>query len=71
MGIAISNYPCQVELTKYFLSGLLEGMKVTEKMGFMSWDDACNWSGKATMNIKCNYVVLELVNLKTGEKENF
>lgn len=71
MGLAVSNYPCQVEFTKYFLKGLLEGQYVDEKMGFLSWDDACDWAGAATMNLQCDYVVLEMTNLETGEKENF
>ena len=44
---------------------------MVEQMGFLSWDDACDWAGAATMNLQCDYVVLEMTNLQTGEKENF
>jgi hypothetical protein len=64
-------YPCKVEFEKYFLSGLLEGATIVEKMGFVSWDDACDWAGKATMNPQCHFVVTEMTNLETGEKEYF
>jgi hypothetical protein len=50
---------------------LLEGSETQETMGFMTWNDACTWAGEVTMSTKCSYVVLELVNLVTGEKENF
>lgn len=69
--MSVANYPCQVEFDKYLLSGILEGITVTEKMGFMSWDDACDWAGTVTMSLKTNFVILEMRNLLTGQKENF
>ena len=68
---ALEAYPVKTSMTKYHLSGLLEGSRTQETMGFTSWEEACNWAGKATMNLECSYVVLELVNLATGEKEHF
>jgi len=67
----VSAYPCQVEFDRYFLSGTLEGLTHTDKMGFMSWDDACTWAGLVTQNVNVDYVVLEMRDLKTGNKENF
>ena len=68
---ALDAYPVKTSMTKYHLSGLLEGSRTQETMGFTSWEEASNWAGKATMNLECSYVVLELVNLATGEKEHF
>jgi len=67
----LQYYPCKVEFEKYFLWGMLEGATITEKMGFVSWEDACDWAGKATMNPQCKFVVTEMTNLETGEKEYF
>ena len=64
-------YPCPVTMTKYFVSGLLEGMTVEDSMGHVSWDSACQWAAKATENPSCDYVILEMTNVKTGEKEKF
>lgn len=69
--IAWKHYPCVVEFDRYFLSGLKEGMTITEEMGFITWEDACAWAGECTMSTKCDFVVLEMRNLKTGETENF
>ena len=66
-----SKYPCQVELVKYHLGGMKEGMATKENMGFMSWDDACTWAGSVTMSHKVPYVVLEMRDVKTGEIEKF
>jgi len=67
----VSLYPCQVEFDRYFLKGTLEGLKHTDKMGFMSWDDACTWAGLVTQNVNVDYVVLEMRDLNTGAVENF
>ena len=66
-----SFYPCKVKFQKYFLSGLLEGLTITERMGFVSWDDACRWAGEVTLNPSCNFVVLEMTDMATGETERF
>ena len=66
-----SNYPCQVELVKYHLGGMKEGMHTKENMGFMSWNDACTWAGSVTQSPKVSYVVLEMRDVKTGEIEKF
>ena len=42
----------EVEYEKYGLSGIIEGLTLTEKMHFVSWDDACDWAGKVTMSTK-------------------
>lgn len=67
----VKNYPCPVTMKKYFLSGMLEGLTVDDSMGFVSWNDACDWAAKVTENTKCPYVVLEMKNVMTGEIENF
>ena len=69
--MAVLSYPCPVTMKKYFLEGMLEGLTVDDSMGFISWDDACDWAGKVTMSVKVPYVILEMTNMKTGEKENF
>ncbi len=66
-----SKYPCQVEMVKYHLDGMKEGMHTVEKMGFMSWNDACTWAGSVTESHKVSYVVLEMQNLETKEIEKF
>lgn len=66
-----TTHPCQVEFDKFFLSGILDGIQVTEKMGFMSWNDACDWAGTCTMSLKTNFVILEMREPSTGNKENF
>ena len=66
------NYPVTVTMTKYHLKGgTLGGMKTTERMGFMTWSDACAWAGDVTMSPRVPYVVLEMTNEKTGQKELF
>jgi hypothetical protein len=61
----------EVEFDKYVLSGIAEGLTVTEKMHFVDWEDACNWAGRATMNVECPFVILEMRNPVTGEMEKF
>ena len=60
----------QVEFDKYGLSGIIEGLTITEKMNFVSWEDACDWAGKVTMNVNVPYVILEMRG-PNGEKEMF
>lgn len=67
----MSHYPTQVEFDRYFLSGPLEGITQTQKMNFMSWDDACKWAGSVTLNPEVAYVVLKMTNLNTGDVERF
>ncbi|MEK9918741.1 MAG: hypothetical protein VW496_05035 [Pelagibacteraceae bacterium] len=69
--MAVENYPCQVEFDLYFLKGNLKGCTHTDKMGFMSWNDAYMWASSVTISSKVDYVVLEMRNLKTGEVVNF
>tara|TARA_R110002167_G_scaffold249455_1_gene455640 strand:- start:238 stop:447 length:210 start_codon:yes stop_codon:yes gene_type:complete len=66
-----TNYPCQVEMVKYHLEGMKEGMHTKENMGFMNWNDACTWAGSVTQSHKVGYVVLEMRDLKTNELQKF
>ncbi len=61
----------EVEFDKHVLSGIAEGLKITEKMRFVNWEDACDWAGRATLNVDCPFVILEMRNPVTGEVENF
>jgi hypothetical protein len=58
-------------MIKYMLGGLLEGMHINDSMGFLSWEDACDWAAKCTMNVSCDFVVLEMRDSQTGEVEKF
>ena len=66
-----SAYPCQVEMVKYHLGGMKEGMHTCEQMGFLNWNDACTWAGSVTQSPSVGYVVLEMRDLSTGEMEKF
>ena len=69
--LKMENKMLTVEFDKYFLSGIAEGLTITDSMKFVNWDDACFWAGGCTLNTECDFVVLELRNTETGEKENF
>tara|TARA_Y100000389_G_C17456132_1_gene518299 strand:+ start:2867 stop:3106 length:240 start_codon:yes stop_codon:yes gene_type:complete len=60
----------QVEFDKYVLSGIAEGLTITEKMNFVSWDDACNWAATVTESLKVPFVILEMRG-QEGQVENF
>ena len=55
---------------KYVLSGIAEGLTITETMNFVDWEDACDWAGKVTMNVNVPYVILEMRG-PNGGKEMF
>ena len=59
-----------VTFDKYHLDGIAEGLTITESMNFVDWDDACDWAGKVTMNVKVPFVILEMRG-PNGEKEMF
>ena len=59
-----------VTFDKYVLSGIAEGLTITETMNFVDWNDACDWAGKVTMNTQVPYVILEMRG-PNGEKEMF
>ena len=59
-----------VTFDKYHLDGIAEGLTTTETMNFVDWDDACDWAGKVTMNVKVPFVILEMRG-PNGEKEMF
>ena len=61
----------EVEFDKYILSGINEGLTITEIMHFVDWDDACSWAASVTTAVGVPYVILEMTNLQTGEKEQF
>ena len=60
----------QVEFDKYGLSGIIEGLTITEKMNFVDWEDACDWAGKVTMSLSVPYVILEMRG-QEGQVEHF
>ena len=60
----------KVEFDKYVLSGIAEGLTITETMSFVDWDDACHWAGSVTQSSSVPYVILEMRG-PDGEKENF
>ena len=60
----------KVEFDKYMLSGIAEGLTLTETMTFIDWDDACDWALKCTMAFNVNFVIRELRG-PNGEKEWF
>ena len=60
----------QVEYEKYGLSGIIEGLTLTEKMHFVDWEDACDWAGRVTMNPSVPYVILEMRG-QEGQVERF
>jgi len=68
----MSGYPLEVIITKYHLKGTLEGMTTSgERMGFLSWEDACEWASSVTKSPKVPYVVLEMINTETKTVEYF
>ena len=60
----------QVEFDKYVLEGIAEGLTITEKMHFVSWDDACKWAATVTESLKVPFVILEMRG-QEGQVENF
>ena len=60
----------QVEFDKYVLEGIAEGLTITEKMNFVSWDDACKWAATVTESLKVPFVILEM-RVQEGQVENF
>lgn len=68
---AIDRYPCRVEFDRYFVEGNLQGITHTDRMGFMSWDDACRWAAEVTESCFVDYVIVSMTNLETGEQVGF
>ena len=64
----MSVYKCNVEFSRYFVEGTLEGI-LTEnnKMGFLDWDDAKDWVRAVNHSKNVPYVVVYMTNLETGE----
>lgn len=68
----MSYYPLEVIITKYHLEGNLAGITTAgERMGFLSWKDACEWAQSVTESPKVPYVVLEMINTQTQIVEYF
>ncbi len=61
----------QIEVCKYHLSGILEGLSSYETMNFVDWDTACEWASGVTMNSDVPYVVLTLTDQKSGKIQKF
>lgn len=64
------GYPVTVEFDKYLTGGILEGLDITETMGFMSWEDACKWAGTCTESLKVDFVITEMRG-PNGEVQRF
>ena len=60
----------KVEFDKYMLSGIAEGLTLTETMTFTDWNDACDWASKCTMAGNVNFVIREIRG-PNGEKDSF
>jgi len=60
----------KVEFDKYMLSGIAEGLTLTETMTFIDWNDACDWASKCTMAGNVNFVIREIRG-PNGEKDSF
>jgi hypothetical protein len=52
------------------LSGIAEGLTLTETMTFLDWNDACDWASKCTLSNNVNFVIRELRG-PNGEKDSF
>jgi hypothetical protein len=59
----IDNYPTRIEFDAVFVRGHLKGTSITQKMGFMSWDDAVDWAQRASVNKQCQYRVTQIRDL--------
>lgn len=65
------NYPCQVEIVRKFTSGTLMGLTHTDRMGFMTRNDAKAWAAEVSNSTHTNYTVVSLTDIKTGENLDF
>jgi hypothetical protein len=61
------NYPTKVEYTLEHTRGFLEGIKFTDRMGFIKWSDACLWANRVTQSKNIEYIILEMKDLNTNE----
>lgn len=68
----MNGYPLTVIITKYHLKGNLEGMTTSgERMGFLNWEDACDWAITVTRSPEVPYVVLDMINTETKTVDYF
>ena len=44
-----------VSFDKYVLSGIAEGLTITETMNFVDWEDACDWGIVGVAYIKIQF----------------
>jgi len=64
-------HPVQVFFKRLFVQGNLRGLVHEDYMGFMSWDDACHWAASVTESRNVDYIITEMTNTGTGERETF
>lgn len=60
-----------VEMDTFHCKGAKNGQLDFKVMRFPNWDLACEWAGTQTMDVMCPFVVLEMRNAITGQKEWF
>jgi len=60
-----------VEMNTFHCKGAKNGQVDFKVMRFPNWDLACKWAGTQTMDVVCPFVVLEMRNAITGQKEWF
>jgi len=60
-----------VDADIFWLKGSFAGQTVREELSFDTWDEACDWCGMKTMDVKTPFVVLTVTNPETGETEKF
>lgn len=65
--MSYTRYTCQIELVKQMQKGNLKGFTFVERMGFMTWKDACTWAEEVSISKRVPYTVPEIRNLKTNE----
>ena len=65
------NYPVQVEIVRKFTSGVREGITHTDRMGFMTIEDATIWAGAVSNSPRTDYTIVSLTDIKTGQNLDF
>ena len=65
------NYPVQVEIVRKFTSGTLEGITHTDRMGFMTYNDAKVWAWAVSNSTRTNYTIISLTDIKTNKELDF
>ena len=60
-----------VEMDTFHCGGVKNGKLDFKVRWFPTWDKVCAWAGTQTMDLTCPFVVLEMRNAITGQKEWF